>query len=68
MIHLYMTFIFNYFSEDGRGGRTGNLESKYRGLVSVVDMKVSIADSISSRARWESFRALNTLLVVDTLV
>ena len=28
---LYI-FIFNCFGGDGRGGRTGNLASKYRGL------------------------------------
>ena len=37
-VHLYIffIFIFIYFWEDGRGGRTGNLESKYRGLSCVL--------------------------------
>ena len=32
-IYTYIfILIFNYISEDGRGVRTGNLKSKYRGL------------------------------------
>ena len=67
-LYFFPIYIYNCFTGDGRGGRTGTLDSKYRGLM-IVEKEVKTSWGLSwaqLRLRQLNYSFIKSLSLVET--